>query len=109
MELPRYYEFYCGVKTVAGHAVLENIPALLSGLQAENPMIITDKGVAAAGLVDIVRGAVEGQISIGAVEDDVPPDSDLKAVNRIARIYREKGVIPLLPLAGARFLTRQRA
>ncbi len=100
MYLPGYYEFFCPVKVVAGHGVLEKIPDLLAGLHAEKPMILTDKGVTAAGLIDIVTGAISDGIEIGAMEDDVPPDSDLHVVNSLAKVYREKGCDSIIAVGG---------
>ena len=39
-----YYEFFCPVKVIAGHAALEHIPFELATLGAKRPLIITDKG-----------------------------------------------------------------
>ena len=89
MYLPAYYEFYCRVQIVAGDKVLEDIPELLKSRKASTPMIITDKGVTGAGLIDVVKGAVEGNVKIAAVEDDVAADSDQLTVTRIADRYRE--------------------
>ena len=100
MYVPGYYEFFCPVKIVAGHQALDKIPRLLGGLNAHHPMIITDKGVVAAGLVDILLAAITPGVRIGAVEDDVPPDSDLKTVNRLAGVYRESGCDALVAVGG---------
>jgi len=91
MHFPGYYEFFCPVKTVAGHHALEKIPQLLNDLGAQRPMIITDKGVVAAGLVDTVSAAITPGIQMGVRTDDVPPDSDLKVVVQLAGVYRESG------------------
>lgn len=104
MFLPDYYEFCCRVKTVAGHDVLEKIPAMLKRLHAEKPMIITDKGVVAAGLADIVVEALGDQLTIGSIEDDVPPDSDLKVVNNLAKIYGKKGCDAIIAVGGGSVL-----
>lgn len=100
MHFPGYHEFFCPVTTVAGHRALEKIPQLLDRLGARRPMIITDSGVAGAGLVDIVTAAITPGARIGAVEDDVPPDSDLKAVNRIAGAYRKSGCDAVVAVGG---------
>ena len=100
MDLPGYYEYYCGVKIIAGHDALERIPGILQDLHACRPMIVTDKGVAGAGLVDIVLKAVKDQLTIGAVADDVPPDSDLRVVNRLAALYREHNCDALIAVGG---------
>lgn len=104
MRLPDYYEYCCRVKTVAGHDALEKIPGLLSVLHAGRPMIITDKGVVAAGLIDVVTEALEGRLTIGSIEDDVPPDSDLKVVNHLARVYVEKGCDSIIAVGGGSVL-----
>ncbi|MDX5299621.1 MAG: iron-containing alcohol dehydrogenase, partial [Gammaproteobacteria bacterium] len=54
-----FYEFFCPVKVIAGNAALEHIPFELNALGAGRPMIITDKGVRAAGLLEPVIGACE--------------------------------------------------
>ena len=101
MDLPAYYEFCCRVKTVTGHDVLEKIPELLGDLGAAVPLIITDKGVFEAGLIDVVTSAMKDQAN---VEADVPPDSDLSVVNRLAGVYREKGCDAIIAVGGGSVL-----
>ena len=80
----KFYEFFCPVKVIAGKAALEHIPYELSGLAAKRPMIITDKGVRAAGLLDpVVSACEESGLDIVSIYDDVPPDSS-KASSRAA-------------------------
>lgn len=104
MRLPDYYEYCCRVKIVAGHDALEKIPALLAALHATRPMIVTDKGVAGAGLIEVVTGALQGGITIGAIADEVPSDSDLKVVNQLARVYVEKGCDAIIAVGGGSVL-----
>ncbi len=100
MLLPDYYEFCCRVKLVAGHDALEKIPSLLAAKGARKPLVITDKGVAAAGLVDIVSRALDGKVDQSLVNDSVPPDSDLKVVHELARLYQENGCDALIAVGG---------
>ena len=104
MYIPEYYEFCCRVNMVAGHDALEKIPQLLVSIEASNPMVLTDKGVRAAGLVDILLTAMADKLSIKTIEDDVPPDSDLKVVNRLAGVYREKGCDAIIAIGGGSVL-----
>jgi alcohol dehydrogenase len=104
MDLPAYYEFCCRVKIIAGHGVLEKIPEALSDLNAGKPMIITDKGVAGAGLIEIVIDSMKNRIAIGAIADDVPTDSELRVVNRLAKIYRESGCDSIIAVGGGSVL-----
>lgn len=100
MGLPGFYEFYCPVKTVAGHDVLEQIPEMLTTLGAQRPMLLTDKGVSGAGLAEMVINAVQEKMVIGSVEDEVPADSDLKVVNHLAAEYKTKKCDALIAVGG---------
>jgi hypothetical protein len=85
-----YYEFFCPVKVIAGNAALEHIPFELATLGAKRPMIITDKGVRANGLFNPIEAAFSTTDAvIGAIFDDVPPDSSLEVV-RSSRTYRKQ-------------------
>ncbi|MBP7738867.1 MAG: iron-containing alcohol dehydrogenase [Spirochaetes bacterium] len=100
MILPKYSEFCSRVKTISGEKVLEKIPAMLAGMNAGKPMIMTDKGVVAAGLIDIVKKAMGSRMKIGAIYDGVPVDSDYKVVNDAAAVYRKKGCDSLITVGG---------
>lgn len=96
-----YYEFFCPVKLIVGTRALENIPFELGALGSQRPLVVTDRGVAGAGLVDTLRGILAtGGLEIAAVYDEVPPDSSLGAVKAIARRYREAGCDALIALGG---------
>jgi alcohol dehydrogenase len=100
MVLSDYYEFCCRVKLVAGHNALEKIPELLAERSAQKPLIITDKGVAAAGLIDIVSRALGDRVAGSLIADNVPPDSDLKVVNQLARLYQDKACDSIIAVGG---------
>ncbi len=104
LQMPGYYEYCCRVKVVAGHDVLEKIPALLDRVHASRPMIVTDRGVAGAGLIDIVTSAMGDKVRIGGIDDDVPPDSSLTAVKRIAETYRTNECDALIAVGGGSVL-----
>ena len=96
-----YYEFFCPVKIVAGHKALEHIPFELAALLAKRPMIITDKGVRGAGLLEHVANAFEGADSqIVVIFDDVPPDSSLSTVRNAATVYRENNCDAIIAIGG---------
>lgn len=100
MHLPAYYEFFCPVKVVAGRHALEKLPEILAGLHARKPLLITDKGVVNARLLDIVTDAIKDVVSIGAIESEVPSDSDVKVVNHLANVYREEDCDSIIALGG---------
>ena len=104
LHVPEYYEYFCRVNVFAGHDVLERIPEILDRVGAARPMIVTDHGVAGAGLIDIVIGAMADRVAIGGIEEDVPPDSSLDAVRRIAQAYRENACDALIAVGGGSVL-----
>jgi alcohol dehydrogenase len=104
LHVPGYYEYCCRVKVVAGHDVLERIPAILERVHATRPMIVTDRGVAGAGLIDVMTAAMGDQVTIGGIEDDVPPDSSIEAVRRIAEAYRSNRCDALIAVGGGSVL-----
>lgn len=96
-----YYEFFCPVKVIAGKAALEHIPYELTGMAARRPMIITDKGVRAAGLLDpVIAACEESGLEIISIYDDVPPDSSTAVVRDIAGIYRSEKCDSLIAVGG---------
>ncbi|WP_165854875.1 iron-containing alcohol dehydrogenase [Marinobacter sp. JSM 1782161] len=96
-----YYEFFCPVKVIAGKAALEHIPYELSGLAASRPMLITDKGVRAAGLLDpVIEACEEGGQDIVTIYDDVPPDSSTHVVRDIAGIYLSEQCDSIIAVGG---------
>ena len=100
MLLPSFYDFCCRVKTISGNKALEKIPVLLAGMNAKKPMIVTDKGVVAVGLIDVIKKAIGTKLKIGAIFDGAPIDSDYKVVNAAAKIYRQKGCDSIIAIGG---------
>lgn len=99
--LPSYYEFHNPVKIVSGKKALENIPYELEQLGVQRPIVVTDKGVVEAGLLKIVLGAFDGSgLTMGAVFDDTPPDSDVAICNKIAALYRENECDCIIAVGG---------
>ncbi|MFO0695493.1 MAG: iron-containing alcohol dehydrogenase [Polyangiales bacterium] len=105
-----YYEFFCPVKVVSGHKALEHAAYELSALGSSRPMIVTDKGVRGAGLVDVVIAALEtGGAKIAEIHDEVPPDSSTTVVTEIARAYRKSGADAIVAIGGGSVIDTAKA
>lgn len=104
MQIPGYYEFCNRVKVVSGHKSLDQLPAMLAGLKSSKPIIITDKGVMAAGLITPVTKSLGTKYKPGAIYDNVPPDSDVKAVKEIAQLYRKTKCDSIIAVGGGSVL-----
>ena len=106
----RYYEFYCPVKIIAGLKALEHLPAELAERGCKAPMVLTDKGVRQAGLIDHVELAFEeGGLSVDPIFDDIPPDSSTDIVEHIARVFREHGCDSLIAVGGGSVMDTAKA
>ena len=96
-----YYEFFCPVKVIAGHAALEHIPFELATLGSKRPLIITDKGVRANNLLAPIEAAFESTDAvIGYIFDDVPPDSSIATVRNAAKAYRDNHCDAIIAVGG---------
>lgn len=96
-----YYEFFCPVKIIAGNKALGHLPFEIENLGAARPMIITDKGVSAAGLIRHVENSFKNsKMVIGPLFDNVPPDSSLEIVNELASIYNKNDCDSIIAVGG---------
>jgi len=105
-----YYEFFCPVKVIAGHAALEHIPFELATLGATRPLIITDKGVRSNNLLAPIEAAFESsETVIGHIFDDVPPDSSLETVRKAAQLYRDNNCDAIIAVGGGSVIDASKA
>jgi alcohol dehydrogenase len=105
-----YYEFFCPVKTIAGHQALEHLPFELSALSVSRPMVITDKGVRGAGLLALVEAIFSSSSApIATVFDDVPADSSLATVRKAAQSYRDNQCDCLIAIGGGSVIDTSKA
>ena len=104
MHIPGYYEFCNRVKIVSGHNSLDHLPSMLTQIKSKKPVIITDKGVMGAGLIEYVNKALGEKFKAGAIYDNVPADSDVKAVKEIASLYRETNCDSIIAVGGGSVL-----
>jgi len=100
MNIPEYYEFCARVKILSGMKALEKIPPAIASMNVKKPMIISDMGVSKAGLIKLVVSAMKGKLKTDAVYDRVPPDSEYKVVDEIARIYKSKKCDAIIAIGG---------
>jgi len=105
-----FFEFFCPVKIIAGEAALEHVPFELAALGAKRPLIVTDKGVRGAGLVEVVLEAMHAGIGERPpVFEDVPPDSSTTVVAQIARVYRSNDCDSIIALGGGSVIDSAKA
>lgn len=105
-----FFEFFCPVKIVAGLAALEHVPFEFAARGVSRPLLITDRGVRGAGLLEPVQAALRSSGVDGSlVFDDVPQDSATGTVSSIARMYRRESCDALLALGGGSVIDTAKA
>lgn len=100
--IPDYYEFQNATKILSGKLAINNIPAELKFLNAQSPLLISDEILNKIGTVKKVKDAIntDNKIKVKTEYTQVPPDSDLKVVNKIAKIYKEQKCDSIVAVGG---------
>ncbi len=84
-------------RLVHGPGALAQLRATLGELGVTRPLLVTDPGVAAAGLADRTLALLDDRV---VVFGDVRPNPDIALVDLGAEIYRESGCDGLVALGG---------
>jgi choline dehydrogenase len=83
-------------RIVHGPGAVAGLADELAALGVSRPMLVTDPGVTAAGLVERVSPYLDGAVTF----DDVRPNPDIELVDRGAMAYRDAGCDGLVALGG---------
>lgn len=99
----KYFEFANPTKLCSGKGALEHVAYELEILGAAHPMVIGDALLEKIGTLKKVTDALGG-MTPGRIFTDVPRDSSIDTVNRIAGEYRDFGCDALLAVGGGSVL-----
>jgi choline dehydrogenase len=83
-------------RLVHGPGAVGSLADVLRELGVERPLVVTDPGVVAAGLLDRVAGQLEEHV----VFDDVRPNPDIALVDRGVGVFRDSDRDGLVALGG---------
>jgi choline dehydrogenase len=83
-------------RIVHGAGAIARVGELVSELGVTRPLLVTDKGVVAAGLADVTLAHLDNAV----VFDDVRPNPDIELVRDASAVYRESGCDGLVALGG---------
>lgn len=99
--LPVYYEFCNPIKILSGQNALENIPYELKNLSASRPLLLSDEMLRKIGILTKLKNAMlSGGSTPAAVFTEIPSDSSIEVINKIASIYRGSGCDSIVALGG---------
>lgn len=85
--LPDYYQFSLPTNVRYGIGLASRLGDELAGFNGSRAILITDKVIVAAGLAKkVIDGLAGSKITIAAIYDNVPPNSELKVVTEAAEL-----------------------
>jgi 4-hydroxybutyrate dehydrogenase len=87
-------------RVVFGPGALRELPGELERLGVRRPLVVTDRGVAACGLLARLEAVLDGAGVTYATHDGVEPDPTGATVERALAAYREQGCDGVLALGG---------
>lgn len=101
MFVPSYYEFVNPGKILSGKYALENIASEFKLLGSNRVFVLSDKVLDGLGQVKVLSDAlVSGGVQVVGTFVDIPADSSIEVVNRIADIYRQANADSIVALGG---------
>ncbi len=96
-----YFEFQNAVKLLCGELSLERIAIELEHLGASRPLVLSDAVLSKIGTLHQVTEAMQAEgCTAAATFTDIPVDSSLAVVNRIAAYYREQACDSIVAVGG---------
>ncbi|MDD6615752.1 MAG: iron-containing alcohol dehydrogenase [Lachnospiraceae bacterium] len=98
-----YFEFANPTKLCSGKGAVDNLAYELEILGVKHPMILSDRVLEKIGTLSIVLDVLD-EVRTGRVFTDIPRDSSIEVVNRIAGEYRQFGCDGLVALGGGSVL-----
>ena len=101
MAFRDYYEFFSPTKVMFGPGLAEDVGAEVEGLGGSVAMLITDKGIIEAGLLEEIEKSIgDCEVDLVEVYSDVPVNSEVSVCEAIAEIGRASGVDTLVSVGG---------
>lgn len=98
---PPFFEYQNAVKILCGDHALDRIPDELRHLDAAHPLLLTDAMLMKLGIATIVAELMsEEGCPAAATFTDIPVDSSLSVVNRIASLFREHACDSIVAVGG---------
>ncbi len=99
--MEKYFEFINSVKICSGENALENLPYELDFLGCHNPLILSDLGVTKAGVLSKITQILEsGGVPCNNIFNEIPADSDISVIAKIASMYVNLGCDGLIACGG---------
>jgi alcohol dehydrogenase len=95
-----FFEFSMGTRILYRAGLARDMGAEVARLGVSRALIVADKGVVAAGLLEPVLEGLRSDVEVVGVFDDSPPNSSVRAVEAGAAMAAELGADVLVAVGG---------
>ncbi len=101
MSLPDFFEFQVRPRVLYGPGVVREVGFEAQKIGGSRAVIVTDKVLRQTGLVDrVVEGLAGSGVELAGIFDEVPPNSEVRLVDRAAAQARAWGCDVLIAVGG---------
>lgn len=100
MDLSRQYTFHAPTRIIFGNAAVQATGRELALLGAKSALVVTDKGVVNAGLLDAVLASIAASDVKTTVFDTVEPNPSITTVESAFAAYQSAGCNALIAVGG---------
>lgn len=101
MYTPSYFEFVNPGKILSGKYALENIASEFRLLGIARALVLSDRVLSELGQVKVLTDALSSSgLQVVSVYTDIPADSSIEVVNRIAELFRRVNADSIVALGG---------
>lgn len=96
-----FFQVHLPTKLIAGAGLAGDFSTELADLGIQRPLIVCDPVVRRLGLVDgVVAGLENAGLTIGAIYDQVPPNSEMGVVRQVADAFRSADCDGFIAIGG---------
>ena len=92
--------FHFPVKIISGEGCLSSLATEVNRLGVQRPLIVTDPGIVAAGIVDKVIGPLKTKRISYKLFDGVEPDPEIRHVVKAAEAIKKESHDLIIALGG---------
>jgi alcohol dehydrogenase class IV len=101
MGLPEFAMFYLPTRILFGIEIVRDFAGELQDLKANRPFVVTDKTIRSLGLVDyVLEGLKSNGVEVAGIFDEVPQDSSVRIVSKVADLFKESNADSFLAIGG---------
>lgn len=99
-DLARAFDYRLPTHIIFGDGRVSELPALVTNLDMTRPLIVTDAGLRATGIVERIEDVMKGQVTSYGIFDRVASDPKVSIVQEVVDLIKSEGYDGLVGVGG---------